>query len=146
MPSRIPGGICLFEGCIPSKTLLHAAQLINELADAEKMGLTFQPPELDLDKLRDFKNGVVGKLTGGLGALKNKRKVNFVRGRGTITSPHTVVVQKHDGGEETIEFENLIIATGSSPAQIAVHRSRLASTCGTPPTRWSCERSPNGCW
>ncbi len=113
-----PGGICLFEGCIPSKTLLHAAQLINELADAEKMGLKFQPPELDLDKLRDFKNGIVSKLTSGLGVLKNKRKINFVRGLGTIASPHSVVVQRHDGCQETIEFENLIIATGSSPTQL----------------------------
>lgn len=61
-----PGGICLFEGCIPSKTLLHAAQMLNELGDASKMGLEFAPPKIDLDKLRDFKNGVVGKLTGGL--------------------------------------------------------------------------------
>ncbi len=113
-----PGGICLFEGCIPSKTLLHAARLINELEEAQKMGLFFQPPKLDLDKLRDFKNGVVGKLTGGLGVLKNKRKVNFVRGHGVITSPHTVVVQRHEGGEQTIEFENLIIATGSSPTRL----------------------------
>jgi len=113
-----PGGICLFEGCIPSKTLLHAAKLINEMADASKMGLTCQRPQVDLDRLRDFKNGVVGKLTGGLGVLKTKRHVNFVRGQGTIASPHSVVVQLQEGGQETIEFESLIIATGSSPARL----------------------------
>ncbi|MHB8973062.1 MAG: dihydrolipoyl dehydrogenase [Pirellulaceae bacterium] len=113
-----PGGICLFEGCIPSKTLLHAAKLINEMADAKKMGLTFQPPQLDLDQLRNFKNGVVGKLTGGLGVLQTKHKVHFVRGHGVLASPHSLVVDLQDGGQETIEFENLIIATGSSPARL----------------------------
>lgn len=113
-----PGGICLFEGCIPSKTLLHAAQLINEMRDAEKMGLKFQPPELNLDQLRKFKNGIVGKLTGGLGALQNQRKVKFVRGWGRITDPHTAVIERHDGGEETIEFENMIIASGSVPTEL----------------------------
>ena len=113
-----PGGICLFEGCIPSKTLLHVAKLLNETADASKMGLTFQRPVLDLDQLRSFKNGVVGRLTGGLGALKSKRKINFVRGHGTIASPHTLVVQRQEGGRETIEFEQLIIATGSSPTRL----------------------------
>ena len=113
-----PGGICLFEGCIPSKTLLHVAKLIYELQEAQKMGLTDPPPQLDLNKLREFKNGVVGKLTGGLGVLKNKRKIHFVRGQGGIASPRTVVVQCHDGGQKSIEFENLIIATGSSPARL----------------------------
>jgi dihydrolipoamide dehydrogenase len=113
-----PGGICLFEGCIPSKTLLHAAKLINETAAARKMGLTFQPPHLDLDQLRDFKNGVVDKLTGGLGVLKTRRKVNFVRGHGTIESPHTLMVELQEGGREIIEFENLIIATGSAPTRL----------------------------
>ena len=99
-----PGGICLFEGCIPSKTLLHAAKLIHEAADAHKMGLTFGPPQLDLDALRKFKDGVVGKLTGGLGVLKNKRKVNFVRGHGVLTSNHTLAVERQYGYRESIEF------------------------------------------
>ncbi|MHB0960607.1 MAG: dihydrolipoyl dehydrogenase [Pirellulaceae bacterium] len=113
-----PGGICLFEGCIPSKTLLHAAKLINDLADARKMGLTFLPPQLDLDQLRAFKNGIVSKLTGGLGVLKTRRKVNFVRGYGVLESPHTLVVDLQEGGREIIEFESLIIATGSSPTRL----------------------------
>ena len=137
-----PGGICLFEGCIPSKTLLHAAKLINETAAAKKMGLTFQPPQLDLDQLRSFKNGVVDKLTGGLGVLKARRKVNFVRGHGTIESPHTVMVVLQEGGREIIEFESLIIATGSAPAAPAVCRLHesprvgfdgRAGTAGDPP-------------
>ncbi len=118
MPSQIPAGSACSKGAFPSKTLLHAAKLINETADAQKMGLTFQPPQLDLDQLRNFKNGVVGKLTGGLGVLKTKRKVNFVRGHGTIESPHTLVVELQEGGRETIEFESLIIATGSAPARL----------------------------
>jgi dihydrolipoamide dehydrogenase len=113
-----PGGICLFEGCIPSKTLLHAASLIHEMEAADKIGLTFGKPKIDIDKLRDFKDGVVSKLTGGLGMLQSKRKVSFVRGVGTLASPNTVVVKLHDGGEQTIEFENLIIATGSSPTRL----------------------------
>lgn len=113
-----PGGICLFEGCIPSKTLLHAAKLINEAADAHKMGLSFAAPQVDLDALRKFKDGVVGKLTGGLGVLKNKRKVNFVRGRGALTSKHTLAVERQDGDREIIEFEYLILATGSSPTRL----------------------------
>lgn len=113
-----PGGICLFEGCIPSKTLLHAAKLINEAADSHKMGLSFAPPQIDLDALRKFKDGVVGKLTGGLGVLKNKRKVNFVRGRGALTSKHTLVVERQDGDREIIEFEYLVLATGSSPTRL----------------------------
>ncbi len=80
------------------------------------MGLSFPAPKIDLDALRDFKNGVVGKLTGGLGVLKNKRKIDFVRGRGVITTPRTVVVELHEGGQKTIEFDNLVIATGSIPA------------------------------
>lgn len=113
-----PGGICLFEGCIPSKTLLHAAKLINELADARKMGLDFAPPAIDLDQLRDFKNGVVGKLTGGLGSLKKRRNVEFVRGRGAITAANQVVVELQEGGRQIIDFESLIIATGSSPTRL----------------------------
>ena len=75
--------------------------------------------------------------------LKNKRKVNFVRGRGTITSPHSVVVEQHDGGEQTIEFENLIIATGSVAHSAAVHRSRLANMCGTAPMRLELREIPD---
>ncbi len=113
-----PGGICLFEGCIPSKTLLHVARLLNELDDAKKMGLTFQPPDLDLAQLRRFKDGVVEKLTGGLGSLKSKRKIAFVRGHGALQSPHTLAVECQDGQREIIEFQQLIIATGSSPARL----------------------------
>lgn len=113
-----PGGICLFEGCIPSKTLLHVARLLNETDEARKMGLTFQPPELDLEQLRRFKDGVVEKLTGGLGSLKSKRKIDFVRGHGKLESSHSLVVERHDGQRETIEFQHLIIATGSSPTRL----------------------------
>ncbi|MBF2052755.1 MAG: dihydrolipoyl dehydrogenase [Candidatus Sericytochromatia bacterium] len=118
--SRVnPGGVCLFEGCIPSKALLHAAELIREARHASAWGLTFAEPEIDLDKLRAWKDSkVVKQLTGGLGQLAKARKVNFVQGLGTITDSHHVQVKKTDGSEESIRFEHLIIATGSTPIKL----------------------------
>lgn len=76
-----PGGVCLYRGCIPSKALLHVAKLISEAEEAKNLGVEFSKPKIDLDKLRKWKNGVVDKLTGGLGILSKQRKINFVRGK-----------------------------------------------------------------
>lgn len=108
-----PGGVCLYRGCIPSKALLHAAKLINEAKEAEHWGIKFGEPKIDLNKLRDWKNSVVGKLTGGLGQLSKQRKINYVRGTASFVESSTLKIQKHDGGTEDLKFEHAIIATGS---------------------------------
>src|SRR6266545_6697919 len=75
-----PGGVCLYRGCIPSKALLHVAKLINESRHAKEWGIEFGEPKIDLVRLRSFKEGVVNKLTGGLGQISKLRKVQYVRG------------------------------------------------------------------
>src|SRR4029453_12083586 len=86
-PEANPGGVCLYRGCIPSKALLHVAKLIGEARHASAWGITYSEPKIDLDKLRSFKDGVVAKLTGGLGQISKMRKVNYVRGRASFASP-----------------------------------------------------------
>jgi len=113
-----PGGVCLYRGCIPSKTLLHAAKLILESREAEKWGLDFATPKIDLERLRNFSQSVINKLTGGLGVLAKKRKIQFLNGTATIQDPNTVVVDLNDGGRNTIKCDHIILATGSAPATI----------------------------
>ena len=116
--NKNPGGVCLYVGCIPSKTLLHAAKVVYETQEAKEFGLDFGEPKIDLDKLRSFSERVVGKLTGGLGALSKQRKVNFLQGQAGFTGPNTLNVNLVDGGVEEVEFDYAIIATGSTPTQI----------------------------
>lgn len=106
------GGVCLNVGCIPSKALLHTAHIINEAAEFEKHGVTFGKPEIDIDKIREHKNEVIGKLTGGLKGLAKQRKVEIVHGYGKFTSANTIEVEK-DGQKIVIGFDNAIIAAGS---------------------------------
>jgi dihydrolipoamide dehydrogenase len=108
-----PGGVCLYRGCIPSKALLHVAKLIHEAEEAKNWGIEFGKPSIDINKLRDFKNNVVNKLTGGLGQISKQRKINFVQGRASFINSSTLKIEKVDG--QTIEhsFEKAIIATGS---------------------------------
>ena len=107
------GGVCLNVGCIPSKALLHAANVVGEAEDAAEFGLRFGAPEIDLGRLREWKGEVVGKLTGGLGGLARQRKVKVVTGTAKFTSDHTVDV---DG--TSITFENCILAAGSRAATL----------------------------
>jgi len=111
------GGVCLNVGCIPSKALLHAAEVINEAAELSHMGVTFGAPEIDLDKLRAGKERVVGKLTGGLKALAKQRKVQVVHGLARFESTKSLLV-KTAGGDKRIVFDNCIVACGSRPVQI----------------------------
>jgi dihydrolipoamide dehydrogenase len=111
------GGVCLNVGCIPSKALLHTAEVINEAADLKHMGVSFGPPELDLGKLRASKDKVVKKLTGGLAALAKQRKVQVVQGLGRFETANRIGAQTPDG-PVSIQFENAIIACGSSPVRI----------------------------
>jgi dihydrolipoyl dehydrogenase len=106
------GGVCLNVGCIPSKALLHAAEVIDEAAAMAEHGIAFGKPKIDLDKLRDFKVKVVGKLTGGLATMARQRKVRVVQGVGAFVSPHELEVATGDG-RKLIRFEQAIIAAGS---------------------------------
>jgi dihydrolipoamide dehydrogenase len=114
-----PGGVCLYRGCIPSKALLHVAKLIKEAEEAKKWGIEFGEPKIDINKLRDFKNGVVNKLTGGLGQLSKQRKVNYINGKATFINSNTLSVAKVDGTIEEVVYEKAILATGSIPAQVS---------------------------
>ncbi|GDY08224.1 dihydrolipoyl dehydrogenase [Planctomycetia bacterium] len=111
-----PGGVCLQRGCIPSKALLHVAKLIHEAADAAEHGLTFGKPKIDLDKLRAFKNGVIGQLTGGIQSLCKARGVTLVQARATFANSNTLNLAKPDGTTEQFTFDKAVIATGSQPA------------------------------
>jgi dihydrolipoamide dehydrogenase len=111
------GGVCLNVGCIPSKALLHAAAVIDEAAAIEAHGITFGKPTIDLDKLRSFKEKVVGKLTGGLAQMAKARKVRTVTGVGMFISPNEMEVQTAEG-TKLIRFQNAIIAAGSQSVKL----------------------------
>ncbi len=117
-PEANPGGVCLYRGCIPSKALLHVAKLIEESRHASKWGVEFGEPKIDVNRLRSFKEGVVKKLTGGLGQLSKQRTVQYVQGLASFENSNTVRVALTKGGEETYTFDRIIIATGSRPAVV----------------------------
>ena len=109
------GGVCLNVGCIPSKALLHAAKVIAETKEMSEHGIAFGAPAIDTEKLRAWKDGVVGRLTGGLAGLARQRKVTSIRGYGRFSSPHQLRVDLDEGGVTTVDFEQAIIAAGSEP-------------------------------
>jgi dihydrolipoamide dehydrogenase len=111
------GGVCLNVGCIPSKALLHTAQIINEAEHIKANGVDFGKPKLDLDGINGFKNKVVGKLTGGLSGLAKQRKVTVVHGVGQFIDANNIAVEK-DGKTTQIRFDNCIIAAGSQATEI----------------------------
>ncbi len=111
------GGVCLNVGCIPSKALLHAAKVIEDAEAMEAHGIAFGKPTLDLAKLRDWKSGVVKKLTGGLRLLAKQRKVEVVQGTGRFASPHVLEVTG-EAGTQRIRFEQCIIAAGSEAVRL----------------------------
>ncbi|MEX3896039.1 dihydrolipoyl dehydrogenase [Paraburkholderia sp. BR10954] len=111
------GGVCLNVGCIPSKALLHTALVIDEAADLASHGITFGKPQIDLDKLRDFKSGVVKKLTGGLAGMAKMRKVEVVTGTGAFVDPNHMEVQT-EGGKKVVRFKQAIIAAGSEAVKL----------------------------
>ncbi len=112
------GGVCLNVGCIPSKALLHAAKVIDEVTDMRAHGVVYGAPQLDLPKLLEWKNSVVKKLVGGLSVLAKQRKVEVVTGVGRFASPHVVEVTSADGKSQKIRFEQCIIAAGSEPIKL----------------------------
>lgn len=111
------GGVCLNVGCIPSKALLHAAKVITEAEEVAAHGIIFGKPQVDLDKLRGWKESVIGKLTKGLKALAKQRKVEVVHGSGKFATAHSIQVETAEG-LKTISFEHCIIAAGSSVTRI----------------------------
>jgi len=112
-----PGGVCLYRGCIPSKALLHVAALINESKHAANWGIEFGTPKIDVARLKSFKDGVVTKMTGGLGMIAKQRKVTYIQGTASFVNSTTVNVEKTGGGTEKLTFDKIILATGSEPAR-----------------------------
>jgi len=115
-PELNPGGVCVYRGCIPSKALLHVAKLVDESRHAKAWGVEFGEPKIDLDKLRAFKDNVVKRLTSGTGQLVKFRKVRYLQGYAEIVDAHNLRVKLAGGGEEAVQFEHAILATGSVPA------------------------------
>ncbi len=118
------GGVCLNVGCIPSKALLHVAAVIEEAEHVDKAGIVFAKPSVDIDALRRHKDGVLGKLTGGLSGMAKARKVDVIRGYGSFLDPNHLEVeettgasQDKTGAKKVVKFKNCIIAAGSA----AVH-------------------------
>lgn len=110
-----PGGVCLHRGCIPSKALLHVAKLIRETEESHDWGVTFERPQIDLDKLRGFKSRVVEQLTGGIGQLGSARGVNMIRARGKLLDSQSMELTDPEGATSRLTFDRCIVATGSSP-------------------------------
>jgi dihydrolipoamide dehydrogenase len=132
-PEKNPGGVCVYRGCIPSKALLHVADVITESAHAADVGVTFGKPKIDLDKLRDFKNKVVGQLTAGAGQVRNLRKIQHLQGTAAFRDKRTLGIDLVDGTKDTLTFESCIIATGSRPATIpglSIDSPRLMDSTG----------------
>jgi dihydrolipoamide dehydrogenase len=117
-PELNPGGVCLYRGCIPSKALLHVAKLIDESRHAKNWGIEYADPRIDLPRLRSWKEGVVKKLTGGLGVLSKQRKVEYIQGQAAFENSNTVRVSRTNGSEDWLTFDRIVIATGSRPAII----------------------------
>src|SRR6476661_3153032 len=93
-PSVNPGGVCLYRGCIPSKALLHVAEVVNEARHAEAWGVSFGAPKIDLDRLRGFKTKVVNQLTGGLGQVSKQRKIRYIQGLAAFRDAHTLEITR----------------------------------------------------
>jgi len=117
-PELNPGGVCLYRGCIPSKALLHVAKLIDESRHAKNWGIEYADPKIDVDRLRSWKEGVVKKLTGGLGQLSKQRKVEYLQGWASFENSNSLRVKRANGSEESLTFDRIVIATGSRPAII----------------------------
>lgn len=117
-PKENPGGVCLYHGCIPTKALLHFANLKHEIGNAKEWGLEYEGVNVNLGMLRDWKQKVVNQLTGGLGQLIKRRKINYIRGKAKFRDGNTLEVEKHDGGKMDLPFESALIATGARPNEL----------------------------
>ena len=132
-PEPNPGGVCLYRGCIPSKTLLHAAHLIQEARRAERWGISFGKPDIDIEKLRAWKSQVVDQLTGGLGQLRAKRKIEYIQGNAAFADARTLQITEAGGGLSDLGFEHAVVATGSRPVSVpslALDSPRMMNSTG----------------
>jgi len=112
------GGVCLNVGCIPSKALLHVAHIMDETAHMADIGVSFAKPDVDIDKLRAYKDKVIKTMTGGLAGMAKARKVNVVQGVGKFLSPNHIEVTGPDGARKVVQFQKAIIAAGSSVVKL----------------------------
>jgi dihydrolipoamide dehydrogenase len=131
-PEKNPGGVCLYRGCIPSKALLHVAKVIDEAGHAVDWGIQFGKPKVDVDKLRAYKNKVVEKLTSGTGQVAKLRKITYLQGWATIVTPTRLQVRT-SGGDQTVDVDNIILATGSEPTRIpalSINSPRVLDSTG----------------
>ena len=117
-PRENPGGVCLHVGCIPSKALLHVANVLNEAKDAKNFGVSFNKPKINRLRIAEWKTDVVKKLTGGLGDLSQKRKIEYIRGTATFADRKTLDVEETVGDQYQLRFENAIVATGSKATEM----------------------------
>ncbi|MEL7538980.1 MAG: dihydrolipoyl dehydrogenase [Pseudomonadota bacterium] len=126
------GGVCLNVGCIPSKALLHAAKVIEDAAAMADHGIHFGEPKVDAERLRDWKDSVVDRLTGGVAGMAKRRKVTVAHGTGKFAGPHTMTIELAAGGTETVSFANCIIAAGSESIDLpgTPDDSRIVSSTG----------------
>ena len=145
------GGVCLNVGCIPSKALLHVAAVIEEAEHVHTAGIQFAKPTVDVDALRKHKDGVIGKLTGGLSGMAKARKVDVIRGYGSFLDPHHLEVeettgsaQDKTGAKKVVKFKHCIIAAGAPRCICPSSRRTRASS--TRPVRSSCARCRRRCW
>jgi dihydrolipoamide dehydrogenase len=132
-PEKNPGGVCLYRGCIPSKALLHVAKVIDEARHASEWGVAFGEPRFDVDRLRGYKNRVVEKLTSGTGQVAKLRKVNYLQGTASIVTPQQLKVALAAGGEQVVDVDAMILATGSAPTKIpalAIDSPRVLDSTG----------------
>jgi len=117
-PEANPGGVCLHRGCIPSKALLHVAKLLSETEEAGHIGISFAKPQVDLDRVRSWKDEVIDKLTGGLGSKVEKFKINYLQGTARFKDARTLIVTTTTGSVGEMTFEQAILATGSRPIML----------------------------
>jgi dihydrolipoamide dehydrogenase len=117
-PEINPGGVCLYRGCIPTKALLYLSKIKTDAEEVSEMGITFNSPEVDVDKIRKWKDKVVKKLTGGLGQLVKAHKITYLKGTAKFLDSETLEVDLTCENKKKINFENVIIATGASPIQL----------------------------
>ena len=120
------GGICLNSGCIPSKALLHATEILREAKDSAARGIEFGEPKIDLDKLRAWKESILERLGQGIKGLAQKRGVQVIHGRGHFEDSRTLRVETSEG-QKFVSYEKAIIAVGSKPAMPSARASGLRS-------------------
>ncbi|MEO5345239.1 MAG: dihydrolipoyl dehydrogenase [Magnetococcus sp. YQC-9] len=117
-PERAPGGVCLHRGCIPSKALLHVAKLLIETRDSERFGILFDQPRINLERLRNWKEEIVTRLTTGLAQQCQLRGVTRIQGHASLLDGHHIRIEQTDGTFQELRAEQVILATGSRPASL----------------------------